>query len=606
MRVAVVCGLLSLAVLTGCPPTGVVCRAGTVACGTGCIDPSSDKRNCGGCGISCGTGQQCNSGVCECEAGTKLCNGECVVTDFDAKHCGQCGKACSTGGLCNSGTCGCPTGLSECTGACVSLVNDAKNCGQCGKACAANEVCDHSACVLSCTAPAVECSGACATLATDRLNCGQCGKVCPATESCVAGNCACSGSQTRCGTDCVDTQTSTTHCGGCNAPCGNGMSCRQGVCTFDVIAACYWSGQAVGFNATTFARGSLTDFGTNPQSLALSHGVLLSADGQDRRLYQAVLSNSGLAQAALANSTGAVPNQVVVDGESVYVVNASSGTLQVLNGAADAGRLTLDAGVAGGLALGTSTELNFGMNSYPQGVTRAGDALWVPLYGGFGAAQADAGQVIVKVLVAAPGTEAARVSLKSLDLHAFDGGSPVARPWAVTTHHGVVYAVLNNLNPDTYAPEGPGMLARIEPGSLQVKGIDLGATRCLNPQWAAPVGDQLAVSCGGLVTYDLTTYAVLSITAAGVVLLDAQDHVWSSWSSACPADAGTCALMMPGRFTVRGSRLLLGDQSAGRVVVLDVTDAGLTEVRGVANALSTCPVSGTTGIGNVSDLVSLP
>jgi hypothetical protein len=167
--------------------------------------------------------------------------------------------------------------------------------------------------------------------------------------------------------------------------------------------------------------------------------------------------------------------------------------------------------------------------------------------------------------------------------------------------------VLNNLNPDTYAPEGPGLLARIDPGTDAVSVIDLGGARCLNPQWAATVGDKLVVSCGGQVTYT-PTFTIESVRAAGLVLVDELDQVAASWSSACPAglDAGACLPMMPGRFTVRGARVLLGDQNAGRVVVLDVSDAGFTEVRGVTDAVATCPVSALTGAANVSDLVSLP
>ena len=54
---------------------------------------------------------------------------------------------------------------------------------------------------------------------------------------------------------------------------------------------------------------------------------------------------------------------------------------------------------------------------------------------------------------------------------------------------------------------------------------------------------------------------------------------------------------------MKGSRIFLADKNWGRLVVLDATDAGLTEVRGVADAPSTCPV-GTSGL--VYDLVTLP
>ncbi len=528
------CAALVVLVLTGCPPTGIVCNPGTIGCNAGCVDPANDKRNCGACGQSCGNNRECVDSVCTCGPGTTSCpDGTCAVIDSDPNNCGGCGVVCGSG-----------------------------------------QVCEASMCKMACTAGVdLVCSGAC-----------------------------------------VDPGNDPNNCGGCGNTCASGQSCRNSVCTFDVVAACYWSGQVVGLNATTLTLGSKTALGTNPGALTVMEGTVLMADGQDQRLYQASISQSGLSAVARANQTGAVPNQVLVDGTFAYVVNAGTGSLQVLQQGATAGSLALDAGVAGGVQLGTVGELNFGMNSYPQGVAKAGGSLWVPLYGGFGAAAADAGQMVSQLSLATPSTptETARVSLKGLDLHAFDGGHPVARPWAVAAHANAVYVVLNNLNPDTYVPEGPGLLARIDPSTKALSTIVLGSN-CLNPQWLAEVGGtRLAVSCGGVVTYS-PSFTVDRIDSAGVVVLDEQDHVFAQWSSQCPADAGTladggpsCAPMLPGRFTVRGSRILLGDQNAGRVVVLDVSDAGVTEVRGVSNALATCPISPASGAGNVSDLVSVP
>jgi hypothetical protein len=48
----------------------------------------------------------------------------------------------------------------------------------------------------------------------------------------------------------------------------------------------------------------------------------------------------------------------------------------------------------------------------------------------------------------------------------------------------------------------------------------------------------------------------------------------------------------------------LTDQNGGRVVVLEVGDAGVTEVRGVSTALNICPVSATSGVANVADVVA--
>jgi hypothetical protein len=40
------------------------CPVGYTRCGTSCVDTRVDRVNCGGCGITCGGGQTCNTGVC--------------------------------------------------------------------------------------------------------------------------------------------------------------------------------------------------------------------------------------------------------------------------------------------------------------------------------------------------------------------------------------------------------------------------------------------------------------------------------------------------------------------------------------------------------------
>ena len=519
--------VLAVMSLLACPPTGVVCKPGTLPCGTGCIDPASDRRNCGVCGTSCGADQDCNSGACQCRSGTQLCAGACSDTTFDAKNCGQCGAACATGQVCEASTC----------------------------------------------------------------------------------KASCSPGLLRCAASCVDSAIDEGHCGSCSVACAQGQTCKGGVCDYEAVAACYWSGQVIGFDPTSGVKGPLSDVGTNPAALARLGSTVLSADGTDRRLYAALPTSSGAYSITnLATQTGAVPNQVLVDRPFVYVVNAGSGTLLVLREGTDAGVLTLDAGVEGMLTLGAVAELALGMNSFPQGMAKVGTQLWVPLYGGYGAAAADAGQELAKVDIANPSapTLAGRVSLKGIDLKAFDGGSPVARPWAIIAKNGALDVALNNLNPTTYAPEGPGLLAKVDATSEAVTVIDLGGDDCLNPQWLAAVGDSVAVSCGGLITYS-PTFSVESVQAAGVVVLDALDaRLPGSWSSAgsCEADAGACMPMMPGRFAVSGRQVVLSDQNGGRVVVLEVTDAGVGKVHAGASALAICPVSATTGVANVADIIS--
>jgi hypothetical protein len=521
------------AALTACPPTGIVCRAGTDLCGQGCIDPQSDKRNCGGCGIPCGTNQDCSQGVCACATG--------------ATDCSATGSGCAV------------------------ITSDARNCGACGHACGTNQVCEASQCKVSCTLGVLTaCSGACVNLQSD----GQ-------------------------------------HCGDCLTVCGTGQRCRAGRCGSDVIAACFTSGQVVGVETQSYVRGPRQALGTGPAALAAYGDSLFAADGIDKRLYQATLAPA-LAQYAQWNRTGSVPNQVLVDPPYVYLVNAESGTLQVLKRDAPvtAGDVGVDdGGLTGGIALATVAELPLGTNSWPEGLAKLGTSLWIPLYGGFGATAAADGQKVLEVDVTTPESPQVinTVDLSTLDLHAFDGGTPMPRPWAIAAHQGALYVALNNLNPDTYVAEGPGMLARIEPSTRAVTGIDLGWQNCLNPQWVASDGHDLAVSCGGAAQYD-SNYALLGSEHAGVVLVS-RDLPAAAWTAACP-DAGTCAPILPGRFAFSQGRVFLADQNAGRLFVLEVTDGGLTERLGYAgttgSALEVCAPDLTTGVANVADVLALP
>lgn len=520
-------GMLVLAALSACPPTGVVCKPGTVPCGTGCIDPSSDRRNCGACGTACFAGQDCNGGACACRAGTVACGSDCAVLDYDAKNCGRCGNQCAVGQVCEQGVC----------------------------------------------------------------------------------QASCSLNLTRCGASCLDTQTDEANCGACGTVCAQGQQCVGGVCDYAALAACYWSGQVVGFDPASGVKGPLSDLGSNPSTLARLGSSVLVADQTDRLLYSAAPTTSGsYALSKYASPTGAVANQVLVDRPYVYVANAGSGTVLVLQEGLDAGVQTLDAGADGTLVLGALTEVQLGMNTFPQGVVKVGSTLWVPLYGGYGDGPADAGQELAKIDVTNPAmpTLAGRVSLKSLDLKPFDGGTPAPRPWAITAKGTDVYVALNNLNATTYVPEGPGLVAKVDTTTDQVSAVyDLGASECLNPQWLGFVGATLVVSCGGQIQYS-PTFAVDSVVAAGVVALDSSGAVLSgrfNASGTADVDAGFLP-MMPGRFAVANGQVVVTDQNGGRVVILNVSDAGVSEVRGIANALSMCPVSPVTGVANVADVVA--
>ena len=251
-------------------------------------------------------------------------------------------------------------------------------------------------------------------------------------------------------------------------------------------------------------------------------------------------------------------------------------------------------------------------------MVKVGASLWVPLYGGFGASGAAAGQKVLRIDISTPTAPVIvasdTVNLSTVNLKPFDGGAPVARPYAIISHLGNVYVALNNLNPDTYAPEGPGLLAKINPATRAVTIIDLGGDKCLNPLWLASDGTHLIASCGGAAIYNgPPNYELLSTDKSGMVLLDSSDVRQSTWTPSCPlaADGGAgCAPILVGRFALSQGRVYIGDQNGGRVFVLDITGNSLGERRGYRGdagaAISACAVDPITRIANVSDVLAVP
>lgn len=604
MKLAFCLLLPSLALLlTGCPPQGPVCSQGLSRCGEGCADLAADRRHCGGCGLQCGTGEVCQEGQCQCQPGSTRCQGECVVTATDPQHCGDCGKACAAGQSCQASSCACPVGRTFCAGACVLTASDPRHCGGCagagGTACAANQVCNGGKCELSCSEPTpTQCGQSCVDLQTNSSHCKVCDQACPAAQSCQGGNCLCPGNGTLCGQSCVDLQADPNHCGRCSRACENGQSCHRGSCTYDLVAACYLSGQVAGIQAESGLRGPLEPLGSVPAALAALEDVLLSADQGDNKLYEAQLSSvngHAFAPYPTAAQLGQVANHILVDDPYVYVVNAGEGTLQVLQrGPAD-----------GGLGLGTVGQLNFGPNTFPEAIAKLGQHLFIPLYGGYGY-QAGAGQRVAKVDVSDPKNPQAVSSydLRALDLKPFDGGSAWPRPFSITAHQGALYVALNNLD-EFYTPAGPGMLAHLDPGSGQLTAIDLGAEQCLNPGWVVSDGEKLYVSCQGRADFDPSTWALRSVEQAGVVVLQSQDGGLTSWPMGCPPEPdGGCLPALPSRLAVTAGRVFLGDQNGGRVFALEQgADGGLV---GRGAPIQVCPLSPTTGVANVSDVLAVP
>ncbi len=214
------------------------CDGGQMVCSSRCVDPQTDRDNCGACGRACPGGQVCRMGACqvECPSGQSLCDGRCVTTSGDREHCGMCGNACPAGQVCSMGMCTtmCAAGLTNCMGSCRDTQNDRANCGMCGTACPAGQVCTMGACAASCAMGFTECSGVCRDTQTDNANCGACGTLCGAGQACRAGMCqlTCAAGQTACGMPaaCVNTQSDRANCGMCGNACGAGLVCDMGMC----------------------------------------------------------------------------------------------------------------------------------------------------------------------------------------------------------------------------------------------------------------------------------------------------------------------------------------------------------------------------------------
>jgi hypothetical protein len=41
------------------------CNFPFIPCGGACVDPTSDRNNCGGCGVKCADNEACIVGFCE-------------------------------------------------------------------------------------------------------------------------------------------------------------------------------------------------------------------------------------------------------------------------------------------------------------------------------------------------------------------------------------------------------------------------------------------------------------------------------------------------------------------------------------------------------------
>ena len=190
-------------------PVAQVCALAThLSCGGVCVDATTDPRNCGACGRSCGQGT-CAGGICACPSNLLACSAGCVDTLTDRMNCGACSRVCAATETCQLGQCVSPAAA-------------------CNPACVPGQVCVGGMC--QCMPGQTLCDGVCLDTQTTPQHCGACGKACVPGQLCQAGACVCPPGQLACAAGCIDPQTSNTDCGACGAACAASEVCMAGKC----------------------------------------------------------------------------------------------------------------------------------------------------------------------------------------------------------------------------------------------------------------------------------------------------------------------------------------------------------------------------------------
>jgi hypothetical protein len=243
------------------------CPGATVACGSQCVDPTTDPNHCGSCTTECATplhgAAACIDAQCKvaCDPGYEACGLTCIASP---------GPACIPSNSCQTGTLQCTNSAFTCR---------SNGNASAGVPCGAGEVCDGNGQCSSC-AQGANCkpSDPCRT---GSLDCSSGKPVCqpagaqPAGTSCGGGEvCSSIGTCGACqqGATCVPSnpcQTGTADCTGAtavcnpngNAPagtsCGGGMVCDgHGSCVTCSQGASCDTGNACTTGTTSCASGA--------------------------------------------------------------------------------------------------------------------------------------------------------------------------------------------------------------------------------------------------------------------------------------------------------------------------------------------------------------
>ena len=225
-------------------------------CTEQCVNLRTDPNHCGGCELTCSTGQAC-------------CGGGCVDLLSDVENCGTCGNLCpsylNASASCADGLCGtdCDEGFADCDGVpgCEVDLHDPSTCGLSCLAlanCGSGEcldfpgervcTCDGQTACTTGTCVGTECSCGSVLCATAELccddgfgyqcsaknsmdSCGACGNICPNNQVCVAGVCSnCTFGHDACDGICAVLLNDTSNCGSCGNICSTNQSCVGGQC----------------------------------------------------------------------------------------------------------------------------------------------------------------------------------------------------------------------------------------------------------------------------------------------------------------------------------------------------------------------------------------
>jgi len=378
---------------------------------------------------------------------------------------------------------------------------------------------------------------------------------------CPSGGMLCAGR-------CVLVESDNAHCGNCNQACAQNQHCADGECLAcnkesRLYAACMLTGHVAVFSSETYSRVALERVGANPQALSGKGEVLLCADDGAQQLLR--LDAQTLQPLGAPVDTGQTPIHISAMGALVYVVNAGSNTLQIV-----------DTQNKPSGPWRTQGELSFGPNTSPQALAFVGSHGFVPLYGNLVTGQTSPGQRLVRVGLANPAAPSleGEVSFSGLHLQSHPGKTALPLPYDVVHHQGALYVALNNLD-STYQPAGPGAIAKVQLEEATTSVLFLGE-ECSNVTSLASNGQLLVASCAG--DWGMTP------GRAGLALIEG-DEVKEVW----PAPPS----FSPGSMAFKCDSLWVANANGGNVYLFSTQEKSLQLLYGEGGSeggpMEACP-----------------